>query len=156
MKHLTQDYGLKCDTVRKLVKATWENHQLALAIAKEAGLIPEQKFEKDVKLSVYSYDKLMDIMRQYFENFQIDFTLKGRRRDVVDARHICYFLIKKYTGLSLEQIAQLIGNQDHSTVIHGISKVKNLLSSGDNEITGHVNALSELIESSFNTVEKAA
>jgi chromosomal replication initiation ATPase DnaA len=153
MAYLTQDYGLKCDTVRKLVKSTWENHQMALAIAREAGLIPDEKVEKDIKLSVYSYDKLIDLMKDYFK---VDFTKNSRQRHIVDARHIVYYMLKKYTGLTLLQIGQLIGSKDHTTVIHGIEKVRNLLLACDNDITLHVTDLSELIETSFKTVEKAA
>jgi chromosomal replication initiation ATPase DnaA len=153
MKYLTTDYGLKCDTVRKLVKQTWENHQLALAIAKEAGLLVEKDKEAEVKLTVYSYDRLLDILKEYF---QVDITKATRKRNVVDARHISYFMLRKYTSLALTQIGDMIGVRDHTTVIHGVRKIRDLISSGDNDIILHVNKLSELIEARFETTEKAA
>lgn len=153
MKYLTTDYGLKCDTVRKLVKQTWENHQLALAIAKEAGLIVEKDKETEVKLTVYSYDRLLDIVKEYF---QVDLFKNTRKRNVVDARHITYFILRKYTSLALTQIGDMIGVRDHTTVIHGVQKIRNLIAAGDNDIILHVNKLSEIIEARFETTEKAA
>ena len=51
---------------------------------------------------------------------------RNRKRELVMARHfICYFL-RKRTSLSLKSIGNLFG-QDHTTVMHGIDTIRNLL-----------------------------
>jgi chromosomal replication initiator protein len=50
-----------------------------------------------------------------------------RKREVVNARQISMYLAKKYTKNSLKEIGRHFGNKDHSTVIHSIQVVENLL-----------------------------
>ena len=56
--------------------------------------------------------------------------LKGPRRDasLVKARQICMYLFKKELGLSFKEIGNLLGGRDHTTVMHGVRKVENMLS----------------------------
>ena len=51
--------------------------------------------------------------------------LKGssRRRSTVLARSIAIYLIREWTGLSLEAIGQLFGHRDHTTVLHAYRKI---------------------------------
>ena len=56
-----------------------------------------------------------------------DLKAKTRNRGVVDARQrYCYFA-KKYSKRALKAIGQHMGGRDHSTVIHSIQAVNNLL-----------------------------
>ena len=49
-------------------------------------------------------------------------TTKARNRNLVVARQLAMYFVKKYTCLSLVQIGKLFGNRDHTTVIHSIEK----------------------------------
>ena len=49
---------------------------------------------------------------------------KNRSRDISYPRQICMYLCEKYTGLSLAAIGAALGNKDHTTVLHGIKKIK--------------------------------
>lgn len=59
--------------------------------------------------------------------------LKSERRfkNAVLARHIIFYLGRKYTLLSLPRMGQLIGKRDHSTVLHGIRRIEDLLNAFD-------------------------
>lgn len=48
----------------------------------------------------------------------------SRRQSVCEARHALFWLARKYSGKSASWIGQHCGLRDHSTVLHGISKVK--------------------------------
>jgi chromosomal replication initiator protein len=50
----------------------------------------------------------------------------SRERTIVHARHVAMFLLRKHTPLSLKQVGRLIGNRDHTTVQHGVSKIHRL------------------------------
>ena len=50
----------------------------------------------------------------------------GRRpADVAATRHLCFWLIRKATPLSLNRIGQKMGGLNHGTVMHGILNIEN-------------------------------
>ncbi|MCA9106563.1 MAG: hypothetical protein KDA83_14165 [Planctomycetales bacterium] len=51
--------------------------------------------------------------------------LKGtsRRRSMVLARSVAIYLLRHLTSLSLEAIGKLLGNRDHTTVLHAVRKI---------------------------------
>lgn len=59
--------------------------------------------------------------------------LKGARRDkyLSRPRQILYYLMRIELGIPLMNIGDLLGGRDHSTVLHGVRKISNLLSTDD-------------------------
>lgn len=53
--------------------------------------------------------------------------MKTRKREVVEFRQIAMSLSKTFTGASLATIGSMIGNKDHSTVLHACKTVNNLI-----------------------------
>lgn len=49
-----------------------------------------------------------------------------RHRRIVEARHMVMYILKKKTDMSLRVIGEMLGDRDHTTVIHGINAVKRL------------------------------
>ena len=72
---------------------------------------------------------------------------KTRTRDVVVPRQVTMFLIRKETEVSLVEIGQLLGGRDHTTVMHGISKVEKDQSS-DSTLRSQVLTIRELLYTS--------
>jgi hypothetical protein len=58
---------------------------------------------------------------------------QNRARGLVLCRHCYYYIAREKMGLKLAEIGSVFGS-DHTTVIHGINKVKDMISIGD-EIT---------------------
>ena len=52
---------------------------------------------------------------------------KSRKRDYVQVRQVSMYLAQKYTKMPASRIGQLIGNRDHSTVIHSCNTVEQRL-----------------------------
>ena len=52
---------------------------------------------------------------------------KSRKREYVVARQVTMYLAQKYTKMPASRIGKLVGNRDHSTVIHSCSKVEERL-----------------------------
>jgi chromosomal replication initiator protein len=50
--------------------------------------------------------------------------IKGQRRlkNLVLPRQVCMYLLREMGGMGLQSIGELLGNRDHSTVVHGINK----------------------------------
>lgn len=59
-----------------------------------------------------------------------DLQSKTRKREIVEARQICHWMIKNkvcYNRMSLDAIGQMIGGRDHATVLHSVKQVDNLI-----------------------------
>ena len=75
-------------------------------------------------------------------------TLRGqsRSRDVVAARQIAMYLIRRMTSMSLNDIGKEFGDRDHSTILHSLDKVENTMRSDPafaekvKEITTNINS----------------
>jgi len=52
---------------------------------------------------------------------------KSRKRELVTARQAAMYLAKRYTDHSLKSIGYYFGGRDHSTVIHALQTVNNML-----------------------------
>ena len=50
----------------------------------------------------------------------------SRKREIVQARQVTMYFIKKHTELSLSQIGIQVGNRNHATVLHACNTVKDL------------------------------
>jgi chromosomal replication initiator protein len=52
---------------------------------------------------------------------------KTRKREIVVARQVSMYFAKEYTNMSLKSIGSFFGNRDHSTVIHAITAINDLM-----------------------------
>lgn len=71
---------------------------------------------------------------------------QSRSRDVVNARNIAMYLIRRMTNLSLVDIGKKFGGRDHSTVLHSLDNVEQKMRSDPafaevvKEITTNINS----------------
>lgn len=72
---------------------------------------------------------------------------KTRKKEVALARQIAMFLSKKLTKHSLKTIGLHFGGRDHSTVIHALDTINNLVNA-DNKMADEINALERKLLSS--------
>ena len=95
-----------------------------------------QKKELDIEAAKHIIDDLGPsplelnieaIQQQVADHFNLtqeQLTGKGRKQDVVTARHVAMFLIRSLIGSHFTAIGLHFGNRDHSTVIHAVSTVE--------------------------------
>lgn len=55
-----------------------------------------------------------------------DLQSKSRKRELVDIRHCVMYYLRNNTEMGLAAIGAILGCRDHSTVLHGIKKWKDL------------------------------
>jgi chromosomal replication initiator protein len=75
-----------------------------------------------------------DVINYVCSFYQIKTTqLKGPKRDasLVRARQVCMYLLKTQLNLTLVEIGNLLGGRDHTTIIHGVDKIENLVENKD-------------------------
>jgi chromosomal replication initiator protein len=76
---------------------------------------------------VISIDSIIEKVTEFFNIKITDIKGKTRLREVVVPRQIAMFLCKENTQLSLKAIGYHFGGRDHSTVIHAIQTVNDLM-----------------------------
>ena len=72
-------------------------------------------------------DDILETVCHHFGVNQQHVFSKSRKRDYVQVRQVSMYFAQKYTKMPASRIGQLIGNRDHSTVIHSCSTVEQRL-----------------------------
>ncbi len=84
-----------------------------------------------------STESIQNIVSSYF-NLNLQEMLSARRsRSLARPRQIAMYLVKQYTTCSLPEIGRKFSNRDHTTVIHAVKKIDELIKK-DNEIKEHI------------------
>ncbi len=74
-----------------------------------------------------SIDYIQKVVAEYYSVSLEELKDKTRKQEIVLPRQIAMYLAKSYTSLSLKQIGFNFGKRDHSTVIHAISCIVELI-----------------------------
>ncbi len=69
--------------------------------------------------------KIKDTVSDFYSIKKDLIQSSSRKREIVQARQVTMFFIKKHTELSLSQIGIQVGNRSHATVLHACNTVKN-------------------------------
>ncbi len=75
-----------------------------------------------------------DVLKKVAKDFEIKVSdIKGNRRtkDIAIARQVCMYILREELNYKLEEIAKLLNRKDHTTIMHGIDRVKSLRLSED-------------------------
>ena len=72
--------------------------------------------------------RLIELVQDVFE---ADVLAKNRKQGTIFARKASAYILRKYTQLSLNEIAPLIGVGDHTTVIYNIQTASDLIDTED-------------------------
>lgn len=72
-------------------------------------------------------DYIQKTVSDYFNVNQDDLKAKTRKREIVIARQVAMYFSKDYTNHSLKSIGYHFGGRDHSTVIHAVQSVNDMM-----------------------------
>lgn len=89
---------------------------------------------------------IISVVAENFGFHPDDMTSPGRAQPLATARQIAMYLCREYTDDSLVQIGRHF-NRDHSTIVHGIDRVKQLIQT-DRSVLDKVNELSQRLRTS--------
>ena len=90
-----------------------------------------------------------DIQKQVANHYNIkvsDMHSARRARMVARPRQVAMYLSKKFTSKSLPEIGRRFGGKDHTTVMHAVKRVEELIAS-DHEFSQDLEMLSRLLQS---------
>ncbi|WP_258103752.1 chromosomal replication initiator protein DnaA [Marinoscillum sp. MHG1-6] len=72
-------------------------------------------------------DYIQKTVSDYFNVPQDDLKAKTRKKEIVIARQVAMYFSKDYTNHSLKSIGYHFGGRDHSTVIHAVQSVNDMI-----------------------------
>jgi len=72
---------------------------------------------------------VIDTVSKYFSIGKRVLLGSSRQRPVARPRQVLMYLLRTHLGLPLEEVGRLIGNRDHTTVMHAVEKITHLASS---------------------------
>jgi len=78
--------------------------------------------------SPLTVDEIVEIVSKHYGVEPRAVNGKSRKREVVMARQLAMYFAQKYTHMPASRIGKLIGQRDHSTVLHSIAKIDDRLS----------------------------
>ena len=74
-----------------------------------------------------SIAEIQQVVARYFRKKVSDLHSRRWTKSTSQARQICIYLCRKFTGTSLEELGSHFGGKDHSTMLYSIRKVERLL-----------------------------
>ena len=91
--------------------------------------LAERIIKRAVKVDNHplTIDEILEKVCRHYNVEQRQVFSKSRKRDLVQVRQVSMFLAQKYTKMPAGRIGQLIGNRDHSTVIHSCNAIEQRL-----------------------------
>ncbi|MBP3510772.1 MAG: chromosomal replication initiator protein DnaA [Prevotella sp.] len=91
--------------------------------------LAERVIKRAVKIDNHplTVDDILEKVCAHYNVTQQNVFSRSRKRDYVTVRQVSMYFAQKYTKMPASRIGQLIGNRDHSTVIHSCSTVEQRL-----------------------------
>jgi chromosomal replication initiator protein len=108
--------------ISMIAQASLNQREIDLELAKQTIQTIVQNVEAEVGI-----DYIMKFVSEYFGVTIEQMKDKTRKREIVVARQVSMYFAKEYTNMSLKSIGSNFGNRDHSTVIHAIQSVNDLM-----------------------------
>ncbi|WMT92420.1 chromosomal replication initiator protein DnaA [Pelagibacterium sp. H642] len=90
-------------------------------------------------------EDILKIVARHYKVPRNELLSSRRSRDVVRPRQIAMYLAKALTSRSLPEIGRRFGGRDHTTVLHSVRKVEQLMSQ-DGELTQEIELLRRMLE----------
>lgn len=90
-------------------------------------------------------DDILKIIGNHYAVSRTDLLSPRRARSIVRPRQVGMYLAKKLTPRSLPEIGRRFGGRDHSTVLHAVRKIEELMRA-DEKLAREVTLLSKIIE----------
>ena len=108
------------------------NSLLAYSVVYNSNIdmrLAERVIKRAVKIDdePLTIDDIMDKVCSHYNVTMSAVNSRSRKKDIVMARQVSMYMAQKYTKMPASRIGKLVGNRDHSTVIHSCSKIEDRL-----------------------------
>ncbi len=113
--------------IKLLASAALYKRDINIHLAREM-ILSMDEINPDLGISrvFISANEIIDVVSGYYHIPKIQLVGKKRTKSIVIPRQICIYLIRNYTDLSLQEIADKMNKKDHSTIIHAVNRIEEL------------------------------
>lgn len=110
----------------------------------DANLTNAREALKDMidpdRQDVITPDMILRVVCEHYDVRVANIVSRKKIASLVIPRQVIMYICREYTDATLQTVAKLLGRNDHSTVIHGVEKIKNeLVTNG--ELRGNVDVI---------------
>ncbi|MFN3403682.1 MAG: chromosomal replication initiator protein DnaA [Cytophagaceae bacterium] len=105
-----------------IAQSSLNQKEIDLELAKQTLQSIVQNIDSEVGI-----DYIQKFVADFFGVTVDSLKAKTRKREIVIARQVAMYFAKEYTNMSLKSIGFHFGNRDHSTVIHALTSVNDLM-----------------------------
>lgn len=88
---------------------------------------------------------IIDVVCEHYNVSPDDIISKKRNSEFVQPRQVIMYLCRNLIGTSLQAIGKELGKKDHTTVIHGVNKIKEELENGNEELRNKIEIIKKKI-----------
>lgn len=120
----------------KRIRALTGNESIMLLVTKE----PEPKT---------SFEQIEAIICDVLAISATTVRSKSRKREVVVARQLVAFYAKECCGMTYKLIGLKLGGRDHTTMMHSVKHIADLLDTGDALVTNDVKRINNKLSEFF-------
>ncbi len=90
--------------------------------------------------NIITPEMILRVVCEHYDVRAANIISRKKNAALVVPRQVIMYICREYTDATLETVAKLLGKKDHSTVIHGVDKIKNeLVTNG--ELRGNVDVI---------------
>ena len=110
----------------------------------DANLTNAREALKDIidpdRQNVITPEMILRVVSEHYDVRVNNIVSRKKNASLVVPRQIIMYICREYTDATLENIAKLLGKKDHSTVMYGVDKIRNEISS-NGELRGNVEVI---------------
>ncbi len=110
----------------------------------DANLTNAREALKDMidpdRQDVITPDMILRVVCEHYDVRVANIVSRKKIASLVVPRQVIMYICREYTDATLQTVARLLGRNDHSTVIHGVEKIKNELVTNV-ELRGNVDVI---------------
>ena len=135
--------------VRVLEGALMRLYAFASLVGREIDLDLVQECLSDILRTSEKRLSIEEIQRKVAEHYNVrlsDMIGPKRLRTIARPRQVAMYLCKQLTSRSLPEIGRRFGGRDHTTIMHGIRKIDELMAA-DSQMADDIRLLKRLLQS---------
>ena len=125
--------------------AAWQQFNTGQAITLDLAAMILRDMSQAPDMNRVKIDDILKIVGRHYNVARADLLSPRRARSIVVPRQIGMYLAKKMTPRSLPEIGRRFGDRDHSTVLHAVRKIEELVKT-DDRMARDVALLTRLVE----------
>ncbi|MBX3111986.1 MAG: chromosomal replication initiator protein DnaA [Fimbriimonadaceae bacterium] len=112
----------------------------ALPLSLELAEAMVDQYYQTVGIAKPSFDQILGMVSKHFQIDVSEIRGTSRKAPIAHARHVAVYMTREITGDSWKHIGALFGNRDHTSMMHGYKKIRDMMDR-DKELNSSVRML---------------